>query len=136
MKPCKTDKFCKVLVKYIISKFFQEEKSKYGGNMNIEDIKQKVNNNKIRWTNHVMIRLIQRNIEQEDVINVLLNGEIIEEYDDDYPYQSCLIYGHTLDKKVLHVVCGIGEDDVWIITSYYPNTTVFENDLKVRKEKK
>ena len=59
----------------------------------IRDIKQMVKTNKIRWTNHIVIRLFQRNISQDDVKNVLLNGEIIEEYENDYLYLSCLIYG-------------------------------------------
>ena len=47
--------------------------------LNIEAIKQFVNSRKIRWTNHILIRLLQRNINQVDVEQALLNGEIIEE---------------------------------------------------------
>ena len=47
--------------------------------LDINTIKQMVKNGKIRWTNHVMIRLFQRNIAQADIENALLNGEIIEE---------------------------------------------------------
>lgn len=46
--------------------------------LNINIIKDLIINQKIRWTNHVMIRLLQRNISQRDVENALLNGEIIE----------------------------------------------------------
>lgn len=45
--------------------------------LNIEKIRKLINSEKIRWTNHVVIRLLQRNITQEDVKNVLINGEII-----------------------------------------------------------
>ncbi len=61
--------------------------------LDIDTIKQMVNDGKIRWTNHVVVRLLQRNILQEDIEKALLNGEIIEEYENDYPYPSCLIYG-------------------------------------------
>lgn len=102
----------------------------------IRDIKQMVKTNKIRWTNHIVIRLFQRNISQDDVKNVLLNGEIIEEYENDYPYPSCLVYGINLKDKVLHVVCGIGLEELWVITAYYPDNVKWESDLKTRKEAK
>ena len=53
--------------------------------LNINIIKQMVKDGKIRWTNHVIVRLFQRNITQEDIENALVNGEIIEEYENDYP---------------------------------------------------
>lgn len=104
--------------------------------LNIEVIKQFVNNRKIRWTNHILIRLLQRNINQVDVEQALLNGEIIEEYEDDYPYPSCLVYGISLKNKILHVVCAPSETELWIITAYYPDNVEWENDMKTRKERK
>lgn len=102
--------------------------------LNIDKIKHFIKEEKIRWTNHVMVRLLQRNITQSDVEYALLNGEIIEEYEDSYPYPSCLVYGINLDNKVLHIVCGSNEEELWIITAYYPDNTEWQNDLKTRKE--
>ena len=104
--------------------------------LNINIIKQLIKNQKIRWTNYVMIRLLQRNITQNDVENALLNGEIIEEYEDSYPYPSCLVYGINLNNKVLHIVCGSNGEELWIITAYYPDNIEWEGDFKTRKEKK
>ena len=104
--------------------------------LNINIIKQLIKNQKIRWTNHVMIRLLQRNITQNDVENALLNGEIIEEYEDSYPYPSCLVYGINLNNKVLHIVCESNGEELWIITAYYPDNIEWERDFKTRKEKK
>ncbi len=102
--------------------------------MNINLIKDFVKKRKISWTNHVIIRLLQRNISQLDVENAILNGEILEEYNDDYPYPSCLIYGLSLNDKVLHVVCGVTDNELWIITAYYPNNKEWNEDFKTRKE--
>lgn len=102
--------------------------------LNIDLIKQMVKDRKIRWTNHVMIRLLQRNINQKDVENALLIGEIIEEYENDYPYPSCLVYGNNINCDVLHIVCGLDEKELWIITAYYPDNKEWRNDLKTRKE--
>ena len=104
--------------------------------LNIDDIKKMVKDGKIRWTNHVIVRLFQRNISQEDIEKALLNGEIIEEYENDYPYPSCLVYGINLNDEVLHIVCGLNEIELWIITAYYPDNIKWEEDLKKRKEKK
>ncbi len=104
--------------------------------LNITTIKQMVKDGKIRWTNHVIVRLFQRNITQEDIESALVNGEIIEEYENDYPYPSCLVYGINLNNKVIHVVCGLNEIELWIITAYYPDNIKWENDLKTRKERK
>lgn len=104
------------------------------GKINIDTIKQMVKDNKIRWTNHVIVRLLQRYITQEDIENAILNGEIIEEYESDYPYPSCLIYGVNLNNKVLHIVCGLSEIELWIITAYYPDNIKWKDDLKTRKE--
>ena len=102
--------------------------------LNINTIQQMVKKGKIRWTNHVILRLFQRNITQMDIENALLNGEIIEYYDNDYPYPSCLVYGINLNNKVLHIVCGSNENELWIITAYYPDNLKWKDDLKTRKE--
>lgn len=104
--------------------------------INMDLIRQLLKEKRIRWTNHVIVRLLQRNIAQIDVENALLSGEIIEEYENDYPYPSCLVYGININNKILHVVCGTNDTELWIITAYYPDSKEWENDLKTRKEKK
>ncbi len=104
--------------------------------LNIDIIKQLIKDRKIRWTNHVIIRLLQRQISQKDIEIAMLNGEIIEEYEDSYPYPSCLVYGINMNNKVIHIVCGTNGEELWIITAYYPNELEWERDLKTRKEKK
>ena len=102
--------------------------------LKVDTIKEFVRTGNIRWTNHCIVRLFQRNISQEDIENALLNGEIIEEYENDYPYPSCLVYGIDLNNKVLHVVCGTSETELWVITAYYPDNIKWKDDLKTRKE--
>jgi len=104
--------------------------------LNIELITNMTKNDKLRWTEHIIIRLFQRNISQSDIESALLNGEIIEEYEEDYPYPSCLVYGMNLKNEVMHIVCGSNGEELWLITAYYPDTSEWEKDLKTRKEKK
>lgn len=62
-------------------------------------------------------------------------GEIIEDYPNDYPNPSCLIFGYTLNNRVIHVVIGYDVENIYIITAYYPNTDKFELDMKTRRER-
>lgn len=91
---------------------------------------------KLRWTNHIFLRLVQRNISMDDVQTAILNGELIEDYPNDYPFPSCLIMGHRTATSVIHVVCAPDDTGttLWLITAYVPDTDRWEPDLKTRKE--
>ena len=103
--------------------------------LNIEIIKEYISKRKIDWTKHCLNRLNQRNIQISDVKTAVNNGKIIEYYYNDYPYSSCLILGYNINNKILHIVCGMSEDTVHMITAYYPNTEKWEEDMKTRREK-
>ena len=90
----------------------------------------------IRITLHAAKRLEQRGIFIKDVISCITNGEIIEQYPDDYPYPSCLIFGLSVNEKFLHVVIGHHESELFLITAYFPSTDKWESDFKTRKEHK
>jgi hypothetical protein len=102
--------------------------------MDIEAIRKLCSGGTLRWTNHVFMRLIQRGISMDDVESSLMSGEIIEIYPGDYPYPSCLVLGVTADKQYLHVVCGMGDKELWMITAYYPDSGEWTNDFRARKE--
>lgn len=104
--------------------------------INIDNIRRLAKENRIIWTRHVIVRLLQRNISQTDVKDCLKNGEIIEKYEKSYPYPSCLVYGIIKDNKILHTVVGYDGNNLWIITAYYPNDSEWENNFKKRRELK
>lgn len=107
----------------------------YNELLNIEIIRKSLNNKNIYWTKHCLNRMNQRNILILDVENAINNGKIIEYYYDDYPYTSCLILGKTSNDKIIHVVCGIADNFLYIITAYYPDTEKWEEDMKTRRVK-
>lgn len=84
---------------------------------------------------HAQERLRQRGIRAKDIRCCVMSGEIIEQYPDDYPFPSCLIYGKAVDGRVIHVVMSDEGTLSRIITAYYPDFGKFEADLKTRKEK-
>lgn len=103
--------------------------------MNLKKIKKLNRKNKILWSAHVEKRMMEREISRRDVQECIKNGEIIEDYPTDFPYPSCLIYGKIRNMQVvLHVVASVDDDDILvIITAYFPNDRIFENDLKTRR---
>ena len=103
--------------------------------MEITDLQKLCENGSIRWTGHILKRLMQRGIFQTSVVQAIRSGEIIEQYPDDYPYPSCLLLGTTEAGEALHIVCGIGEGKVWLITAYHPDPDEWESDLKTRRVK-
>lgn len=102
--------------------------------LNIKTIRQYVFMRKIYWTEHCLSRLDKRNISISNVKYAIKNGKIIEYYYDDYPYPSCLIYGYDCNKNVLHIVCGMSEKCIYMITAYYPDLNMWEEDMKIRRK--
>ena len=103
--------------------------------MEITDLQKLCENGSIRWTGHILKRLMQRGIFRASVVQAIRSGEIIEQYPDDYPYPSCLLLGTTEAGEALHIVCGIGEGKVSLITAYHPDPDEWESDLKTRRVK-
>ena len=62
-------------------------------------------------------------IKEREVYEAVSNGKVIEDYVDDEPYPSCLIYGETDRSRTLHVVCAYATDEelAIVITVYQPN---------------
>ena len=102
--------------------------------INIEKLKEYHRQDKIIISIHAQERLRQRGIKQRDIKRCIMSGEIIEQYPEDFPFPSCLIFGYTNNDKVLHVVASDEGTVSRIITAYFPNNEKFENDLKTRKE--
>ena len=88
---------------------------------------------KIVLSEHARIRLIERGITVDDVINSINTGEIIMQYKDDKPFPSCLILGRDANGKYIHVVVSNDSDYIYLITAYVPNSDIWKEDLKTRK---
>ena len=84
------------------------------------------------YREHALQRMFERDIFEQDVEDVILRGEIIEEYLDDKLYPSFLALGFF--QKPLHVVYAINkeEDQMIIITAYYPDKAKWGDDYKKR----
>lgn len=104
--------------------------------IHIESLRNYFQNDTIVISEHAKNRCRERNIKQKDIKNCVMTGEIIEQYPSDFPFPSCLIFGYTVDHRIIHVVISDEGESGRIITAYIPDTIKFENDLKTRKEHK
>jgi hypothetical protein len=64
--------------------------------------------------------VLQRNVSADDLISLITNGEIIEEYLDDYRCPAVLMLGH-IKGIPHHIVVAICKDRLIIVTVYQPN---------------
>ena len=103
--------------------------------MTIEQIRSLCSDGNIEVTGHMLKRLEQRHISFTEVKEVIMQGEIIEDYPHDYPFPSCLIFGCTVKNRVLHIVVGIGDSKLWLITAYEPDKEEWSKDCRTRRER-
>lgn len=103
--------------------------------MNIKLLKKYVSSNSIEWRKHVFERMLERDISRSDVNEVLMNGEVINNYPKDKPFASALFF-KVVNGRPLHVVAAIDRESqkVYIITAYEPSLEIFKKDFKTRRK--
>lgn len=90
--------------------------------------------NMVIVSEHAAERFRQRNIKAREIRQAVFNGEIIEQYPDDFPFPSCLILGKTTYGQYIHIVMSDEGSMSRIITAYYPDKDKWNNDFKTRKD--
>ena len=73
------------------------------------------------------------NISIDEIVNGINTGEIIKQYPDDKPLASCLILGFSVKSQYIHIVVSCDTDFIYLITAYFPDPDMWENDFKTRK---
>jgi hypothetical protein len=80
-----------------------------------------VTRDQLLFREHAVLRMAERNISVETVLDVINTGAVIEDYPTDTPYPSRLALGF-LDARPIHVVWSDApENIVVVITTYEPN---------------
>lgn len=82
-------------------------------------IKENIITGKWYFSSHALKRCDERNIDIEELVVSLINGDLLEHYPDDPRGESCLILSQ-INSKAVHAVCGIHEGNTIFITVYYP----------------
>ncbi len=99
----------------------------------IEQLKVLNNPKNIAITEHARIRIFERSISIDDIVNGINTGEIIKQYPDDKPLASCLILGFSVKLEYIHIVISCDTDFIYLITAYFPDPDVWENNFRTRK---
>ncbi len=103
--------------------------------MDIVTLKALCKPERIAITEHARLRLFERGIMVSDIISCIASGEIIEQYEDDKPFPSCLILGVSAQNKPIHVVVSEDGEFIYLITAYFPDESVWKSDYRTRKER-
>lgn len=98
----------------------------------IEDLRNICSDDTVILTLHTQNRLTERGISYSEVFNTIMYGSVIEEYPDDKPFPSCLLYGR-IECNNLHVVLSSDGEYIYIITAYRPSEDKWNSDFKTRK---
>src|SRR5688572_11686760 len=72
----------------------------------------------------------ERMISPEEVENVVVNGELIEDYPQDPRGHSCLMLGFGDAGRAVHVVCSPKDVYLAIITAYLPDPAQWSEDFR------
>ncbi len=100
---------------------------------NIVDLREAVAQGRVVWRQHALMQMMTREISTADVRQVLMTGEVIEDYPGDAPYPSALYMGFS-GTRPLHVVVAYNEQSryAYVITAYQPDRRRFELDFRTR----
>ncbi len=83
----------------------------------------------IIYSGHLARRLFERNIKKDIIKWLILNGKAIEEYKDDYPCPSLLLFGEY-NEIAYHLVIANCEKSLVAITIYTPDPNVWEDNRR------
>lgn len=102
----------------------------------IDKIKNAANLDNIIFKKHALMRILERKIKSEEIIKALSDAVIIEKYDDDRPFPSCLLLGYSAGRP-LHIVLSYDaiNESIFIITIYEPSPELWVNGFKERRIK-
>lgn len=73
----------------------------------LEGIKEAITRNLINVTDYADEEMQKDGLRLNDIFEAVASGKIIEDYPDDFPFPSCLIYGRNLRGQPIHCCLGI-----------------------------
>ena len=89
----------------------------------INKIIQAIQADRVIVSRHAREEAENDNLKLEPILFSAIKGEIIENYSNDRPYPSCLIYGVSQQQEPIHSVWAYNQDNGWaiLITVYRPD---------------
>ena len=101
----------------------------------VQKIKEAFRKDRYEYSLHAVDQSILRHITRKEILEMVENGQIIEDYPEDKFGPSCLIYGKTNLERPLHIQCSYPvRSKIKIITVYEPDPEEWI-DFRKRREK-
>ena len=90
--------------------------------MKIDDIVEAIKNSHVLVSRHAREEAEADSLLIDEICFSVMQGEIIEDYADDKPYPSCLIFGKNQQNNPIHSVWAYNQETGWaiLITVYRP----------------
>ena len=90
---------------------------------------------RIQFRLHPIRRMFEREISDQEVLKVIREGEVMEEYPNDEPYPSMLILGFVNDRPI-HVVLAVNEEESMgiVVTAYQPDPSLWRDNFRRRRK--
>ena len=93
-----------------------------------DQVRRQLSDAEFDLTRHVLRRLVQREITEQEIMQAGAAARVIEGYPDDKYSPSCLLLGFTNDGKPLHIHVSLADTSlVRIITVYEPDPSNWVN---------
>ena len=91
--------------------------------MDIEKIIDAIRSSRVRITDHAVEEAEDDGLVFDEVYFSVMHGEVIEDYPNDMPYPSCLVFGKSFGGDPIHTVWAYNERNKWavLITVYRPD---------------
>lgn len=104
--------------------------------MNIEDIIVAIRHGRVHITDHARDEAEEDQLSYDDIFASVFQGTVIEDYPDDRPFPSCLIYGNTHRQEPVHSVWAYSQEGgrAILVTAYRPDPSLWI-DWRVRRLK-
>jgi len=83
--------------------------------MKIQNIVTAIRQKRIKITDHADDQSQTDHLTFDEIFFSVLQGEIIEDYLDDQPYPSCLIYGESFRGEPIHSVWAYNPETHWAV---------------------
>jgi hypothetical protein len=99
------------------------------------EFQKNIGSARVLYRVHAVKQMFDRKISEREVTGIVSYGKVIEEYQNDSPYPSYLLFGAG-NERPLHVVMAYNNEDneVIVITAYEPDASKWESDFMRRKK--
>lgn len=102
----------------------------------VQDLCVMASAERVALKKHCVLRMRERQISVDELKEALSRCELVEFYEEDYPFPSALVLGYTTSKRPLHAVVALDREGrmVWVVTLYEPDQAQWDDGFRNRRK--